>query len=65
MYITQNYVKIAVERLGGPTKVSHACSVSNATVHNWLKNQRIPDIAKAKIIAKAAGMEVQMLRGTR
>lgn len=65
MYITQNHVKIAVDRIGGPTKAAHACSVSNATVHLWLNAGRIPNIDRARMVAKAAGMDVQLLRGTR
>lgn len=65
MYITSNHVKIAVDRLGGPTKTAHACAVSNATVHLWLNAGRIPNIDKARIVAIAAGMDVQLLRGTR
>ncbi|MGF6635085.1 DNA-binding phage protein [Paraburkholderia sp. MM6662-R1] len=65
MYITSNHIKIAVDRIGGPTKVAHACSVSNATVHNWLSSGHIPNIDKAKIVAKESGIDLRLLRGTR
>lgn len=65
MYITSNHIKIAVDRIGGPTKVAHTCSVSNATVHNWISSGRIPNIDKANIVAKETGIDVQLLRGTR
>ncbi|MDH6149317.1 MULTISPECIES: YdaS family helix-turn-helix protein [Paraburkholderia] len=65
MYITSNYIKIAVDRIGGPTKVAHACSVSNAAVHAWITSGRIPNIDRAKIVAKESGIDVHLLRGTR
>lgn len=63
--LMQNHVRTAVERLGGPTKTAHLASVSNATIHVWLSSNRIPNIDKARIVAKEAGMDVQLLRGTR
>jgi len=65
MYITSNHIKTAVDRIGGPTKTAHICSVSNAAVHNWLKKARIPNIDKARIVEKQSGVELQLLRGTR
>lgn len=65
MYITQNHVRVAVERIGGATKAAHAASVSNATVHLWLNAGRIPNIDRARIIANASGIDIQLLRGTR
>jgi hypothetical protein len=61
---TTNRVKIAVSRIGGPTKAALAAGVSNATIHNWIKLGRIKDIDKAKILAKLAKMPFQDLRGT-
>ncbi|WP_175911901.1 hypothetical protein [Burkholderia sp. BCC1640] len=65
MFNSENYVRTAVDRIGGPTRASNLVGASNATIHAWIKNGRITNIDKARIIAKAAGMEVQMLRGTR
>ncbi|GCB02630.1 CI repressor [Ralstonia sp. SET104] len=65
IYIPQNYVKIAVERLGGPTKAAHAAGVSNASIHNWIKRRRIQNIDKANLVAKLAKLDVQDLRSTR
>lgn len=62
---TQNTVRLAVDRLGGPTKAAHACNVSNATVHNWLNSQHVPNIDKAKLLAQLASVDVNDLRGTR
>jgi len=61
-YIPQNHVRIAVEKIGGATKAAHLAAVSNATVHNWLNAQRIPNIDKAGIIAKESGVDVHLLR---
>ena len=65
MYSEVNYVKIAVERLGGPTMTAHLAAVSNASIHAWMKHSRIPNLKKAKIVAAAAKLDVQFLRGTR
>lgn len=65
MFSITNYVKIAVERLGGATKTAHATSVSNASVHAWINAGRIPNIDKAKVVAKESKIDVELLRGTR
>ncbi len=65
MFKAQNTVRQAVERVGGPTKAAHACNVSNATIHNWCNRQHVPDIDKAKLLAKLAEVSVHNLRGTR
>jgi len=65
MYHTSNQVKIACDRIGGPTKTAHTCAVSNAAVHNWIQAGRIPNIDKAQIVAKLSGIALQELRGTR
>jgi DNA-binding transcriptional regulator YdaS (Cro superfamily) len=65
MLFYSNRVKIAVERLGGPTKAANAASVSNATIHNWIKRARIENIDKARLVAKLCSMELQDLRPTR
>lgn len=60
-----NRVKRAVGLVGGPTKVAHKLGVSNATVHTWIKQQRVPNIDKAKMLAEASGIELQRLRYTK
>jgi DNA-binding transcriptional regulator YdaS (Cro superfamily) len=60
----QNFVKIAVDRLGGPTKSAHAMAVSNTTIHDWIKRARVVDIDKAKLMAKLSGLDVQQMRST-
>jgi DNA-binding transcriptional regulator YdaS (Cro superfamily) len=63
-YLSQNYVKIAVDRLGGPTRAATAMAVSGTTIHTWIKRQRIVDIDKAKVMAKLTGIDLQQLRST-
>jgi predicted site-specific integrase-resolvase len=65
MFNSENFVRTAVDRIGGPTRTATLVAVSNATIHAWLKNGRIPNIDKARAVANAAEMDVQMLRGTR
>lgn len=64
LHIAQNHVKIAVDRLGGPTKAAHAVAVSNTTIHTWIKRQKIVDIDKAKLVSKLSGIDLQQLRST-
>jgi hypothetical protein len=60
----RNYVRTAVDRLGGPTKASHVAGVSNTTIHLWINQGRISNIDKAKVFAQLTGIELQQLRGT-
>jgi hypothetical protein len=62
MIIPQNRVKIAVNRVGGPTKTSNLCGVSNGTVHAWIKAGRVSNIDKARMLAELAEMEVREVR---
>ena len=36
-------IKTAIDRLGGPTKVSNLLGVSNGTVHAWIKTGKISE----------------------
>lgn len=66
MFITfPNHVAIAVDRIGGPTLAAHAAGVSNATIHLWIKQRRIPNINTARKLAGLTGMEITQLRPTR
>lgn len=62
MNIPKNFVKLAVRKAGGPTKVSNLLSVSNGTVHNWMKQGRVSDIDKARALAKESGYSVEEVR---
>lgn len=60
---SRNPVREAVRRVGGPTKAAHAVHVSNTSIHIWIKQRRIRNIDKAKIISKLSGIPVDELRG--
>jgi hypothetical protein len=62
--LTHNHVRTAVDRLGGPTRAANAMAVSGTTIHHWVKQARIADIAKATLMAKLSGLELQQLRST-
>lgn len=61
----QNHIRTAINRIGGPTKAAHKIGVSNATIHSWIKQRRVPDIDKASALAAASGVELGRLRSTR
>lgn len=66
MFITfPNHVAMAVDRIGGPTLAAHAAGVSNATIHSWINQRRVPNIEKAKMLAALSDMTVQQLRPVR
>ena len=62
MFYKENNVRLAIDRAGGPTKVSNLLNVSNGSVHNWSKTQRVPNIDHAKRLALIAGMTVEQVR---
>jgi DNA-binding transcriptional regulator YiaG len=62
MYLHTNLVRLAINRAGGPTKISNLINVSNGTVHNWIKNQRVPNIDHARKLAEIAKMKIEQVR---
>ena len=60
--ITTNYVKYAVKKAGGQTRVACALGVSGTSVHNWIRKRKITNIDKAKMLAKMSGFKVEDLR---
>lgn len=63
MFFTpDNYVKIAVAKAGGPTKLSNTLSLSNGTIHSWIRKGRIADIDYANKVAQMSGISVELLR---
>lgn len=62
MLIQGNYVKKAVDKVGGVTKVSNLLLVSNGAVHKWLKAERVPNIDKARQLAELSGIAVEKVR---
>ena len=64
MTLNKNRVRIAVDRLGGPTKASNLMGVSNNTINTWIKKQRVGNIDYAEKLADLSKMTVQDLRET-
>lgn len=62
MFFNNNNVKIAVAKLGGPTKASNLLGVSNGTVHAWIRNGTVSNIDHARNLARQAGMKVEEVR---
>lgn len=60
-----NQIKIAVDRIGGPTKTSTLLGVATGTVHSWIRSRRVSNIDYAKILAQASGLKLQDLRWTK
>lgn len=56
------FIKWAIEMLGGPTKASNTLGVSNGTVHAWIKAGRISDIDKARMVSEQTGCDLNILR---
>ena len=63
MFFTpENHVRIAIAKAGGPTKVSNKLSLSNGTIHAWVRKARIADIEYAEKVAEMSGVSVDLLR---
>lgn len=65
MFNFNNFVRIAVDRVGGVTKTSNLLGVANNTINTWIKDRRVPNIDSAAKLAKLSGIDVQQLRSTR
>ena len=65
MFFSENKVKTAVSRSGGPTKASNLMGVSNAAVHAWMRAGRVSNIVFAKKLAELAGLQLVDVRYTR
>lgn len=61
----QNKVKIAVQRVGGPTQVALQIGCSGSAVHAWIRKRKVSDINKARKLAELAGMELREVRPCR
>lgn len=63
MFFTpDNFVRIAVAKAGGPTKVSNQLSISNGAVHAWVRKGRIADLDFARKVSEMSGVKVDLLR---
>lgn len=59
-----NYVRIGVDRVGGPTKAARTLNVSNSAVHEWIRQRRVPNIDHARTLSGLCGLDIQKLRPT-
>lgn len=62
--VKKNLVKVAVDRVGGPTRASKLLGVSNWTIHSWIRLQRISNIDYARTLANSSGFNTEDLRPT-
>lgn len=62
LVLEDNPIKYAVAKIGGPTKTALALGVAGATVHLWIRNNKISDIDKAKKVSILSGVSVDLLR---
>lgn len=65
MLVMNNQVRVAVERVGGPTKASNILGVANSTIHNWIKAGRVSNIEFARQLSELANISLQEIRPTR
>lgn len=63
-YPNTNTVRIAIDRIGGPTRTANRLGVSSASIHVWIKQERVPNFDKAKQLSDLSGMPVSELRST-
>lgn len=61
-FFEENWVQRAVHLAGGPTRTSNRLGVSNAAVHKWIAGRRVPNLEKAKHLAKLSKVAVGKLR---
>lgn len=62
MFFQENDVRAAIDKAGGVTRVANLCGVSGSCVYKWLHGKRVPNLEKARILAKEAEMKVEVLR---
>jgi hypothetical protein len=57
-----NWVRVAVDRIGGPTKAAVTFSVSGTAIYHWISANRVSDIDKAKRLSYLSGVDLTLLR---
>ncbi len=60
--IFTNKVREAVDKAGGPTYVAVQFKCSGTAVHAWIRNGRVGNIEKAKLLSELSGVAVKDLR---
>jgi hypothetical protein len=61
MFFT-NKVKEAVDKAGGPTYTAIQLKCAGTTIHAWVRNGRVSNIEKAKLLSELSGVAVKDLR---
>ena len=61
MFFTNN-VKQAVDRAGGATHVANQLKCSGTSVHSWVRNGRVSNIEKAKLLSEMSGVALLDIR---
>lgn len=56
-------VKLAVERVGGPSRTANILGVSTGAVHDWIRKGRVPNFDRALKLAELSGFSARSLRG--
>ena len=59
--IMTNHVSDAIYSIGGPTKAGIFLQVNPQTTHRWMRKGYVPDYYLAKKLAKASGVELELL----
>lgn len=65
LFRSENHVRLAIAKAGGPTHVSNHLQLSNGCIHAWIKKGRIASIVYARKVAELSGMKVEELRPCR
>lgn len=60
--IFTNKVREAVDKAGGPTYVAVQFKCSGTAVHAWIRNGRVGNIEKARLLSELSGIDVLELR---
>jgi hypothetical protein len=58
-----NWIRVAVDRLGGGTKAAVAVRVSGTAIHKWIGIGYVPRSDHAWRLAQASGVPIQKLVG--
>lgn len=62
--VNENYVRKAVDTIGGATITSNLLGVSNGCIYSWIKLNRVSNVFYAKKLAELAAMPVAQIRPT-
>ena len=62
MNSTENFIRKAVDTIGGVTVTSNQLGVSNNCIYGWITRNRVPNIFYARKIAELACMPIEFIR---